>query len=212
MTPERVILTDCDGVLCNWDKGFNSFAQSKGFSMSPETEHHYSITSRFNVSFQKAAQLVEEFNSSTGISNLEPMADAVEYVHRLSEDGFKFIVVTAVGDGELSKLYRAANLQALFGSAISELYCLPVGTNKGIALGHWSESGYFWLEDHIQQAEAGYAQGLRPILFSKPFNRIFSTPLFPRVSEETPWKDLYKIVSGAYNSGHTHSVGSLPGY
>ena len=74
-----------------------------------------------------------------------------------------------------------------------------MNTSKYDTLGRWSGSGYFWLEDHMRQAEAGYEQGLKPILFSKPYNRHYSTDLFPTVSEVSPWKDLYQIIERQYN-------------
>ena len=195
----RVILTDCDGVLCNWDKGFDTFARSKGLSMSQGSEQHYSIALRYGITHQEAHELVSVFNISSHIANLKPVADSQEYVSKLVDKGFTFIVVTALGDSPLSKLYRASNLEKLYGNVFSDIICISMNTSKYDTLGRWSGSGYFWLEDHMRQAEAGYEQGLKPILFSKPYNRHYSTDLFPTVSEVSPWKDLYQIIERQYN-------------
>ena len=197
--PERIILTDCDGVLCEWDLGFDKFAQSRELVMLPDALRHYSIADRYGITYDVANSLVNEFNHSDRIANLTPLADAQEYVKRLTLLGFKFIVITALSDSPVAKIYRTSNLTNLFGDAISEIHCIKMNESKYHALQRWAGSGLFWIEDHMRQAEAGYEQGLNTILVSKPYNMHYDTNLFPRVSQETPWAEIYKKVTEAYN-------------
>ena len=63
----------------------------------------------------------------------------------------------------------------------------------------WADSKYFWIEDHMRQAEAGHEAGLRTILIKHPYNKHYYTDLFPIVSYETPWKEIYSIITAEYN-------------
>lgn len=196
---DKIILTDADGVLVNWDKGFNDFATSRGLTFNPEKADEYNVALRYNISHEHGQELVTEFNTSDHISRLEPMADSVKYVKQLSELGFKFIVVTSISDDPSAKVNRAINLKNLFGDVFTELHCLQMGSSKYDALARWGGSGYFWIEDHMRQAESGYEQGLRPILITHPYNQHYSTDLFPRVSKYRPWEEIFKIICDSYN-------------
>jgi hypothetical protein len=62
----------------------------------------------------------------------------------------------------------------------------------------WADTGYFWIEDHMRQAEAGHEAGLRPLLINHPYNHHYGTDLFPKVSFETPWAEIVNIVRNEY--------------
>jgi len=72
----KIVLTDVDGVLCNWEGGFNSFMQSKGFKMIENGELEYVIGNRFGIDRELGYSYVREFNNSKAIAELEPLRDA----------------------------------------------------------------------------------------------------------------------------------------
>ena len=198
MTKERLILTDCDGTIVDWNKAFEDFMHRKGYPKIPGTDQDYSIVVRHNVSDQQTKEFVTEFNESSQISTLEPFADSVEYIKKLSNKGFRFIAVTSVSDLPQVKHYRTQNLKNLFGDIFDEIHCLEMGACKSNILLKWANTGYFWIEDHKIQAESGRIAGLQPILINHPYNSDYTDALFPKVSCTTPWKEIYKIICEDY--------------
>lgn len=199
MNKPKIILTDADGVLINWNDAFTSFMESKGHPRLAGTDNEYSISVRHNVSMHDAMAYVKEFNESSAIEHIKPFADSVEYVGKLAELGFRFIVVTSISDHPDSKIYRTRNLQSIFGDVFDDVHCIAQGASKATILLDWADTGYFWIEDHMRQAEAGHEAGLKTVLINHPYNHHYTTDLFPRVSYETPWQEIYDLVRKDYN-------------
>ena len=198
MNKDKIILTDADGVLVNWNDGFDKFMSSKGFTRIPNTDKDYAISARYGVSNHQGMEFVKEFNESRKIADLEAFADSVEYVIKLANRGFRFIVVTSLSDHPDAHEYRTTNLHNLFGDVFDEINCITMGANKAEILTRWIDSEYFWIEDHMRQAEAGHEAGLKPILISHPYNDHYQNDLFPKVSFKSPWEDIYKMVCDEY--------------
>lgn len=198
MEKARIILTDADGVLCNWNEGFSEFMALQGHPLQPGTCHEYSIAKRHNISIPEAIDYVTEYNESENIARLTSFADSIEYVAALADLGFRFIVVTAISEHPISKKHRTMNLENMFGQVFDEIHCIKTGGSKAEILKQWAGSGYFWIEDHMRQAEAGHEVGLKTVLINHPYNTHYETDLFPRVSYETPWKEIYKLVCEDY--------------
>ncbi len=190
----RLILTDCDGVLLNWVKGFSTFIEGKGHKCGVEDSDQYSLERRFGLTTDQVISHVNEFNESDAIRSLEPYADSVEYVKKLSEQGFRFTVISALTGNAKARQNRWINLQSVFGDVFEDLICLPIMTNKSVALEPWKGTNHFWIEDHVEQALAGLNQGLRPILVSHPYNNGIDCPFY-RTSYENPWKDIYNQIT-----------------
>lgn len=194
----KIILTDCDGVLLNWSKGFGDFAAAKGYPRISGTENDYRIHTGHNIPIELAQSIIREFNEGPEVEHLEPFADSVEYVAKLASLGFRFIAVTSISNHPDSKIYRTRNLSKLFGDVFDEVHCLPMGASKASALMQWAGTGYFWIEDHMRQAEAGYEAGLSPLLINHPYNKHYHTDLFPKVPVENPWKHIFSCVLNKY--------------
>lgn len=204
---EKVILTDVDGVLLDWQGGFDVYMKDKGYTLLPNTEHYYNMTYRFirevnakryDISFEEMSELVREFNEGPLIEKLEPYKDAPEYVAKLASLGFRFIAVTSLSDDPDAYDYRANNLRNVFGDVFEELHCLPIGSSKQHVLTRWANTGYFWIEDHFKNAEAGWEVGLQTHLIDIDHNRCFHTELFPRLNTEEPWREIYERALEAY--------------
>ena len=194
---KKLILSDCDGCICNWNSGFEQYMSELGFPKIPNTDHEYSIQSRYDVSSNIANKFVTEFNESENIASLQPFADSLKYIDKLAYMGFRFVIITSLSDNPLAKIHRTKNLTKLFGNVFDDIICIKMGSNKLSELMKWKDSGYFWIEDHIQQSEAGYKAGLSPILINHEYNESY-TPDYPKVSAEQPWKEVYERILDRY--------------
>lgn len=192
------ILTDADGVLVNWNKGFVKFMTDKGYPQIPDTDGYYGIVERHGVTYEQAGKFITEFNESSHIAELDPYADAQEFVLKLANLGFRFTVVTSLSSDPTAAQNRKDNLHNLYGDIFDEVVCLAQGASKYDELTRWSHSGLFWIEDHIKQAEAGYQAGLKTILVKHPYNRDYTADLFPSVSHTNPWEEIYHIICKDY--------------
>ena len=199
MRKEKIILTDCDGCLVNWNKAFDQFMTGNGHPMLPGGETVYNLADRHGITSAETQRYLREFNDSDRIASLEAFADAKEFVAKLHDDGFKFIVVTSLSKQPSAHTYRTLNLTQIFGDVFNEINCIEINTSKSFVLQRWANTGYFWIEDHMRQAEAGYEVGLKPVLISHPYNSHYSTDLFPKVTHETPWADIYKLIEQEYD-------------
>lgn len=198
MEKERIIISDCDGVLCNWNDAFDTFMESRGLPRKKDTDNDYNISARHGISSRVAHSLIKEFNEGANIANLSPFRDSVEYVTKLANLGFRFTVVTSISDHPDATIYRTENLKKLFGDVFDEIHCIEMGASKAATLLKWADTGYFWIEDHMRQAEAGHEAGLKTILINHPYNTHYTTDLFPKVSYETPWAEIFDIVCKEY--------------
>lgn len=197
---DRIILTDADGCLFNWNAAFNKFMHEEGFTAIPEEVDNYSVMARYGIESHVKMDMVKEFNHSDRIANLEPYADAKEYVDLLNSEGYKFIVITSLSEKPSAYDYRAQNLEECFGDAIIGLHCLRIGVHKGRKLRQWQDTGLFWIEDHVENAAAGARIGLRSIVIDHPYNVDYDHHdhlHYARTSKETPWADIYEIIKGA---------------
>lgn len=198
MKKEKIILTDADGVLVDWNSGFDKFMMSKGFPRKPNTEADYNISVRHGLSSHQSHEFVKEFNESRNIADLKPFADSVDNVLTLANLGFRFIVITSLSDHPDAQEYRTLNLKGIFGDIFDEIRCIKMGASKANTLRLWEDTGYFWIEDHMRQAEAGYEVGLKTVLINHPYNIHYTTDLFPKVSYETPWAEIVNMVRNEY--------------
>lgn len=202
MKKEKIILTDCDGVLVNWNDAFDKFMLSTGFSRVPDTDTEYSLALRYNISTHQAMECVTEFNNSRHIATLEPFADSVDNVLALAKLGFSFVVVTSISDRPDALEYRTENLRNIFGDIFQEIICIEQGASKSATLAQWADTEYFWIEDHMRQAEAGHEVGLKTVLINHPYNQHYKTDLFPTVNYKTPWAEIRKMVCEDYDIRH----------
>ncbi len=193
----KLILTDADGVLVNWNDAFTKFMVSRGFPLIDDNA--YTIGERFGIDKPSADRYVQDFSNQEEVGELLASADAIEYVGKLALLGFRFVVVTCIGVTQYVKQRREKNLINLYTGVFDEVMCLPMATNKEEVLkSRWGDSGLFWIEDHPGQAEAGLNAGLKPILIRQPYNDHYETDKFPIVSTTTPWKEIYDIILQDY--------------
>jgi len=188
----KVILTDVDGVLCDWEGGFNSFMELKGFEMIENGHLEYAIGDRFGIDREVGYSYVCEFNNSKSIAQLKTLKDSNEWVRRIHDElGYKFHVCSSMSHLTESMNMRTSYLKEQFGDIFVGFTYLPTGADKDEALAAWKDTGYFWVEDNIANCIAGEAQGLRPILIDHDYNRNIDVA-YPRVKN---WQAIYQLLS-----------------
>jgi uncharacterized HAD superfamily protein len=193
---DKIILTDCDGVLLDWETTFAQWIGRQGYKFNPNNDDQYSINARYNIPHGQGSEVVDEFNHSSEFEYLEPWRDAVQYVKQLAADGWRFVVITTAGSHPLTYELRLRNLEKVFGKDVfKSLHVLPLHSNKGVELEKYKDSGLYWIEDKPGNADLGLEYGLRPLLMTAPYNLSYNGAV-PRVNN---WKEIYSIVT-SYSS------------
>lgn len=192
---KKIILTDYDGCLVNWNKQFSKFMEEKGYPAVMSGLNHYDISHRHNVTDEQARNFVREFNQSEHICNLEPLADVLDHLPKLVNNGFRFVVITSLSSKNSARENRLKNMKSIFGDIFDDLICLEQGSRKYDALSKWKNTGLYWIEDHFDNAMQGHELGLNSILLNYPFNYNKDAD-FIKVGIETPWKEITDIILG----------------
>lgn len=189
-----VILTDCDGVLLNWEYAFEVFMRDKGYKPNPEYKCVYQLSDTYGLSKAESRKLVREFNQSAAIGFLPPLRDAMHYVQKLHrEHGFVFFVISSMSTDPYAGELRKQNLKKLFGeTTFSGFDFLDCGADKDIALEAWERSELYWIEDKIENAELGHSMGLKSILMEHGHNMHYAHANIPLVKN---WKEIYERIT-----------------
>ena len=195
-TMKKVILTDADGVLLNWEYAFNCWMEQHGHTSVENGNWLYNIGERFGITKETGKLLVKQFNESAAIGFLPALRDAMFYVKRLHEEhGYVFRCITSLSLDKNAYKLRLMNLEKLFGkTAFEELVCLDTGADKDEALLPYKDSGLYWIEDKLDNAIVGLDLGLKPILIEHGFN--MKEKLDPNIKKVVNWKEVYEHITG----------------
>ena len=186
----KLIVTDCDGVLFDWEGHFENWMNSRGYIKVPNYDiTQYSLHFHYGIPKKEIIELIERFNESSAIGFCEPYLDAVEYVPKLKEAGYRFHVITSLSDNPYSGKARAINLQHTFGDIFDRLLCLPVGADKDEALKPYKGSRAFWIEDKLSNAIDGHKIGMKALLMKQDHNdNSMGIPVLHN------WKEIYDYI------------------
>lgn len=187
----NIIVTDVDGVLVDWEQSFDAFMTERGYAkVDPEA---YSIGLRYNIPISAGKRLIREFNESSHIENLTPLRDAVEYINRLNDIGYKFHCITSLSNKDDAHSRRRKNLTNLFGNVIDRFVILDTGADKDQALEEYQDTQCVWVEDKVTNAVVGSALGLDSIIMQHNYNRDY----VGTIRVVSTWKEIYNyVVSG----------------
>lgn len=192
---ERIILTDADGVILNWEWAFNIWMEEHGFTQNDTNV--YNVAKRFNISTDQSRKLVKMFNESASIGFIPALRDAVYYVKRLHEEhGFEFHCITSLSSNKNAQKLREMNIKKLFGeTAFTKFIILETGADKDDALEEYRNSGLYWIEDKIQNAEVGMEMGLKSLIMEHSHNMDYK-----KIQLVKNWKQIYNIVLASYDN------------
>ena len=88
---KKIIVTDCDGVLLNWEYAFCVWMSQRGYNEIEGGNMEYNIGKRFGMKVSDAIKQVEIFNQSAAMAFLPALRDARYWVKRLHEEhGYDF--------------------------------------------------------------------------------------------------------------------------
>ena len=192
---KKLILTDADGVLLDWEYAFDVYMQQHGFNKQDGGNLKYNIGTRYGIDPEQGKKLIKIFNESAHMGFLPPLRDAMYYVKRLHEEhGYVFHCITSLSKDENACALRTMNLKKLFGeTAFEKFIYLDTGADKDEALAPYKGKGYYWIEDKITNAVVGHELGLKSLLVEHGHNMDYEHPEIPRVKN---WKEIYEIIVG----------------
>ena len=190
---QKVILTDCDGVLLDWEEGFSVWMEHHGHELVEGYQYMYEINERYGITKDQARKLIKTFNESAAIGFLPPLRDSQYYVKLLAEKHqFKFVVLTSLSLDPYAKELRIRNLNKIFGDCFIDVICLDTGADKNIALFELATKypGNFWIEDKPENVMAGVDAGFKGILIEHGHNMDFQDTFVAK-----KWEDIYNLVT-----------------
>jgi hypothetical protein len=192
---KKIILVDGDGVILDWEYAFDIYLQTHGFNKVEGGEFKYNIGKRYGIDPEQGKKLIKIFNESAAIGFLPPMRDSMFYVKKLAEEhGYRFHLISSLSKDENAQELRKMNIRKLFGEyAFEKFIFLDTGADKDEALAPYRDTGYYWVEDKIVNAEVGYAMGLKSLLLEHGHSIDYNNPNIPKLKN---WREIYEIIVG----------------
>ena len=200
----RIILTDVDGVLLEWERHFTKWLQLRSYfdkngnrnypyKLLDSGQDNYDMSKRFEISKETISQEIREFNRSAWMGTQRPMLESQTWVKLLHAEGWTFVPITSQTSDIPGQALRKKRLGELFGEHVfSNYHILGTGADKDSALAEFHDTGLYWVEDKPKNALAGLKYGLKPILIDHPYNKDFNHPDIIRVNN---WKQIHEILS-----------------
>ena len=201
-TSNRIILTDVDGVLLEWEQHFSdwmlqrSYYNDKGKKIYPYTlldgkENTYEMAERFGLTIPQIRKEIREFNKSAWMATQSPMPESQTWVKLLHAEGWTLIPITSQTSDIPAQEVRKKRLTELFGDIFYNYHILDTGQDKDSVLAEFHNTGLYFVEDKPKNALAGLNFGLKPILIDHLYNRDFKHPDVIRVNN---WKQIHEIL------------------
>ena len=187
----KVILTDCDGVILDCVYAFDQWMARHGYVVVEPSQ--YQMELKYDMERVDAKRLVRMFNESAAIRKLPPLRDAIKYIRKLHEEhGYIFHAITSLSKDQYACHLRTKNLRELFGDTAFEKYVyLDTGADKDDELVKYEGTGCWWVEDKPENAECGTKFGLNSLLIDHDFNKEYAGDI-PRVQN---WKEIYELIT-----------------
>lgn len=191
MTEYKIILTDCDGVLLDWETAFHEWMAQKGYNRVMTGV--YEVAHSYGMEKQDSKKLVREFNDSAWMGYLKAFRDARSGVAHLYEQGYRFHCITSLSLDKKARRLRIQNLENVFGKGVfKEVICLDTGADKDEALELYRDSGLYWIEDKEENANLGAKLGLKSILLEHAHNS--DANIVDGVTRASKWDDIVKLI------------------
>ena len=165
----KIVLTDCDGVLLDWETAFHDWMAEHGYEL--KVDAIYDMSTAYGIEKAEGKRLIKEFNESAWMGYLKAFRDARSGIAKLYENGYRLHVITSLSLDKKAKRLRMQNLENVFGKGVvKKLVCLDTGADKDEALAEYKDSGLYWIEDKTENAECGVKFGLKSILIHHAHN------------------------------------------
>jgi beta-phosphoglucomutase-like phosphatase (HAD superfamily) len=187
---KKIIVTDVDGVILNWEDAFQVWMEHQGFKKVLKHKLIYNAASQFNLSKEEGKKWVKLFNQSAAIGFLPPLRDAQEILTLLNKNyGYRFVVCTSLSNDKAAQELRTRNLQKYFGDIFEEFVYLDTGADKDEALYKLAKKyrGCLWVEDKVENADAGAKVDFEPVVMEHGYNMNDNHEHFVAKN----WEDIY---------------------
>ena len=194
MKKDKIILTDCDGVILDWEEGFSVWMEHHGHQKVEGYQYLYNIGQRYGMSSEAGNKLVKQFNESAAIGFLPPLRDAQFFIKKLHEQHqYKFIAITSLSLDPYAKYLRERNLKKLMGDAFIDVICLDTGADKNKILKDYGIKypNNYWIEDKPENVDWGIDAGLKGILIEHGHNMEYKGS----ATIVKNWEDIYNIIT-----------------
>jgi hypothetical protein len=188
---KKLILTDVDGVLLDWENSFHDWMRTRGY-IGNDVNYHYDLHVHYNMQKDEIKEHIVEYNASAWMCCLPPIRDAVEGVKTLSDMGFRFGAITSLSSDPYAAKLRDRNLRELFGDVWEFIICLDTGADKDKSLAPYKGSGLYWIEDKVENSALGADLGLNSLLMRHSYN---STFVHEGVKSVDNWAQIVEIIS-----------------
>lgn len=202
---KKVILSDVDGVLLDWEHAFHTWMDTKGHTRIADFKCMYSLEKIYDLEDEHLKELVAQFNSSAAIGFLPPLRDSMHYVKELHEKhGFIFHAITSMGEDESAHKLRIMNIKKLFGeTSFEEFRFLPVHALKYPILAEYKEKGFegYWIEDRVDNALYGASLGFKSLVVEHGHNMNRKSDKYQLVKT---WKQIHDIISKDVDDNYGH--------
>lgn len=193
----KLMLTDADGILLDWSAAFQEWVWNK-YKIERLHLNAYGLHDCYGIPKEVSRKYVREFNESAAMASLPPYQDAQKWVAKINQDlGIRFDCITSMSDCKYAWMARWMNLNLLFGDVFNRLITLDVGADKDEALAQYADSGLMWLEDKVENAQAGTKAGLNSVLLfsSHHTEEHINHPDFTTVAS---WHEIYEMAKEYY--------------
>ena len=181
----KILLTDIDGVVLDWQKHFNKYL-----------DHYYPGEELFDPTVfaqgERTGKIIKEFNNSAWIGFLEPWKDSVEVLTELKKMGWKIYGCTSMGTDQYANALRKKNIETLMPDVFTQLDIIPFMQPKGNWLAPWKGSGAVWVEDKWSNAIIGADMGIKTFLMKQSYN---SKQDYQGVEKVDNWRQIYNKVT-----------------
>ncbi len=199
----RIILTDVDGVLMEWENHFIKWMLERNYfnengdqifpyKLLPDKENTYEMAERFGLTKFQIRKEIREFNKSAWMGTQQAMPDSIQWVKLLHAEGWTFIPITSQTSDLPAQALRKRRLAELFGESVfSNYHILDTGADKDEVLEQFKDTGLLWVEDKPYNVQTGLKFGLQCIIIDHTYNKDFSHPAVTRVNN---WKQIHRIA------------------
>jgi len=188
----KTILTDCDGVLLDWEYAFDAWMYRHGYKVVQDGCYQMEI--KYGLERNECKRLIRMFNESAWVRKMPPLRDAIKYVKKLhQEHGYVFHAITSLSNDQYAQHLRTKNLRELFGDSVFETYVyLDTGADKDEALADYEGTGCVWVEDKPENADLGVSLGLDTFLIAHDHNSDYTGG----ANRVKGWKEIYEYITG----------------
>jgi len=170
--PRQTVIVDVDGVLLNWAAGFDLY-MTKVAGLPPINVDypHHRYERYCNTELHEGhdaatlvATLIKSFALSLSFGRLGPHEDSMKVVNELHRNyGVQFIAITSCGNDPDTINLRRQNINNLYGTAVTEIYHVPIGESKEAYLNmlHQPDHPLIYIDDYWRHCTIAQSIGYR---------------------------------------------------